>query len=58
MPCSSHFTPSGPSIRYLNRMLELLKKQLETEGYVATSLTLLNSVKTTKWSISYRAESQ
>ena len=38
-------------------MLELLMKQLETEGYEDTSLMLLNSVKTTKWSISYRAES-
>lgn len=45
---SSHFTPLGSSIRCLNRMLEVLTKQLETEGYV---------VKTTKWSISYRAES-
>ena len=55
---SSHFTPRGPYIRCLNRMLELPKKKLETEaGYVDTSLMLLNSVKTTKWGISYRAES-
>ena len=53
-----HFTPRGPYIRCLNRMLELPKKKLETEaGYVDTSLMLLNSVKTTKWGISYRAES-
>ena len=39
-------------------MLALPKKKLETEaGYVDTSLMLLNSVKTTKWGISYRAES-
>ena len=54
---SSHFIPSGPSISCLNRILESLKKQLETEGCQETSLILLNSVKTKKWSISYRAES-